>query len=64
MVIIIGFYTTSHGKFHDSAYSDILYGINNTHVMGYCTPEHPITTSHGNYHVLLPILVINWYCES
>ena len=27
MVIIMGFYTLSHGKFHDRRYSDILYGI-------------------------------------
>ena len=28
MVIIVEFYTASNGKFDDSGYSDILYGIN------------------------------------
>ena len=35
MIIIMGFYTTSHGKFHDSGYSDILYGINSIDNTGY-----------------------------
>ena len=39
MVITMGFYTLSHGKFHDRGYSDILYGINSIDIMGYCTPE-------------------------
>ena len=28
MVIIVGFYTASHGKFQDRGYSDMLHGIN------------------------------------
>ena len=28
MVITMGFYTLSHGKFHDGGYSDILHRIN------------------------------------
>ena len=47
MVIIVGFYTASHGKFHDIGYADILYGINSIDIMGWCTQ------SRGNYHVLL-----------
>ena len=35
----MGFFIASHGKFHDNEYSDILYGINNIDIMGYCTPE-------------------------
>ena len=46
-------------KFHDRddrGYSDILYEIYSIDIMGLCTPEHSITQSHGNYHVLLPLL--------
>ena len=45
MVITIGFYTTSHGKFHDRGYSDILYGINSIDIMGCCTPVHSVTST-------------------
>ena len=43
-------------KFHDRGYSDILYGINSIDIIGYYTPEHSATKSHGSFHVLLPIL--------
>ena len=33
MVITMGFYTLSHGKFHDRGYFDILYGINSIDVL-------------------------------
>ena len=35
MSITMGFYTLSHGKFHDRGYSDILYGINSIDIMGF-----------------------------
>ena len=44
MVITMGFYTLSRGKFHDRGYSDILYGINSIDIIGCCTPEHSVTT--------------------
>ena len=37
MVIIMRFYTASHGKFHDSGYSDIFYEIDIIAIMGCCT---------------------------
>ena len=43
MVSTMGFYTLSHGKFHDRGYPDILYGINSVDIMGCCTPEHSLT---------------------
>ena len=46
MVITMGFYKLSHGKFHDRGYSDIHYGINSINIM-----DH-----NGNYRVLLPWL--------
>ena len=32
IIIIMWFYTVSHGKFHDRGYSDILCGINNINI--------------------------------
>ena len=43
MVIIMGFYTASHDKFHDRGNPDILYGINRVDIMGCCTPGHSVT---------------------
>ena len=44
MVITMGFYTLSHGKFHDRGYSDIPYEINSIDILGCYTPEHSVTT--------------------
>ena len=54
----MGFYTLSHGRFHDDdrGYSDILYGINSIDIM-----EHSVTQSHGNYLVLLPYWVVHTF---
>ena len=46
----MGFYTAPHGKFHDRRYSDTFYGISSIDIIGCCTQ------SHGNYHVLLPMI--------
>ena len=61
MIIIMGFNTTSHGKFHDRRYPDILYRINTVDINGCCTVEHLVATitcllSMFYYHV-------SWYSE-
>ena len=44
LLIAMGFYTVSHGQFHDKEYSVIHYGINSTDIMGCCAPVHAVTT--------------------
>ena len=39
----MGFYSASHGKFHDRGYSDIVYRINSIDIMVCCTPENSVT---------------------
>ena len=53
MVVIMRFYTVSHGKFHDRGCSNILYGISSIDIMRCCTPEHSVMS---NYHLFLPII--------
>ena len=50
----MGFYTVSHGKFHDRGYSDILYGKkqHSRHGMLYSNTQY--IYRNGNYLVLLP----------
>ena len=55
----MGFYTLSHGKFHDRGYSDILYGRNSIDIMERYFPEHSVTTITCNDLVLLPWLCAN-----
>ena len=50
MVIIMRFYTASHGKFHDRGYSDILYGMKSIDIMGMLNSR---TLSNHNYMVII-----------
>ena len=56
MVIIMGVYILSHGKFHDRGYSDTLYGINNIDIM----MLYSRTLSNHNHLVITLLYCPDW----